>query len=133
MVNDLTRGDTSEMGIALGRALVRAVAGRDSAELSEHLDGEARLRALLPADTVEVVGRVAVVAKFADWFGDFDSTSLIGSSSDMVGDRLLVGYQLELAKDERRWLCAQEAFCSVSEGRVLTMDLVCSGFRRTAQ
>lgn len=118
-----------QVAASLGQALAGAVASRDFATLSQWFDDQARLRALLPAETVEVVGNEAVVAQFTDWFATFDTVSLVGSGCDLVGDRLQVGYRLELTRGGRRWLCAQESFCRISSGRIVAMDLVCSGFR----
>jgi hypothetical protein len=123
-----TPADTDSSVFRVGAALVDAIATRDPA-IGEWFEATARLRALIPTGPVEVVGPDAVAATFAEWFGSFESVSLMGSASGSVADRLWLSYRLRLTQPGEEWLCGQEAFCKVSDGRIATMDIVCSGFR----
>ena len=114
----------------LAHSVAAAVADRALDRLGAHLTDEIRLRALLPGGTVEEHGRDAVLARFADWFGSYDTVVLSDVAGDDVGDRVLVHYKLTFDPDGDRRELSQTVVCSVHDGLVGRMDLVCSGFRK---
>ena len=110
-------------------AIAAAVAGRDGVQLAAALADTVRLRALLPGGPIEEHGRDAVVARFGRWFGDMDTVDLVESAGEAVADRLLIHHRLDLARRSTRWACTQTSICKVNDGRLATIDLLCSGFR----
>jgi hypothetical protein len=110
-------------------AVAAAVAGRDSAGLAAAVTGTVRLRALLPGGPIEEHGRDAVVARFARWFAGMDAVDLVESAGEPVADRLLIHYRLDLTRRGTRWACTQTSICKIVDGRLATIDLLCSGFR----
>jgi hypothetical protein len=110
-------------------AIAAAVAGRDSAALAAAVTDTVRLRALLPGGPIEEHGRDAVVARFGRWFADMDAVGLVESAGQAVADRLLIHYRLDLARRGTRWACTQTCVCKTVDGRLATIDLLCSGFR----
>ena len=116
----------------LAAALAAAVAGRDSIQLGAAVTDTVRLRALLPGGPIEERGRDAVVARFGRWFADMDAVDLVESAGEAVADRLLIHYRLDLAQRGTRWACTQTSICKVNDGRLATIDLLCSGFREIA-
>ena len=110
-------------------AIAAAVAGRDSARLAAAVTGTVRLRALLPGGPIEEHGRDAVVARFGRWFAGMDTVDLVESAGEAVADRLLIHYRLDLAQPGTRWACTQTLVCKIDDGRLATIDLLCSGFR----
>ena len=113
----------------LATSVATAVADRALDRLGTHLTDEIRLRALLPGGQIEEHGRDAVLARFDDWFGSYDTVVLSGVAGDDVGDRVLVHYKLTFDPDGERRVLTQTVVCSVFGGLVGRMDLVCSGFR----
>ena len=111
--------------------MAAVVASRDGERLAAALTDTVRLRALLPDGPVECHGRDAVVARFATWFGDFDSVELVDAEGEPVADRMFVHYRLGLRRGPRRWTCTQTLICKVAGDRLATVDLLCSGFRET--
>jgi hypothetical protein len=112
----------------LAAAIAAAVAGRDSIQLAAAVTDTVRLRALLPGGPIEEHGRDAVVARFGGWFADMD-VELVESAGQAVADRLLIHYRLDLAWRGTRWACTQTSICKIADGRLATIDLLCSGFR----
>jgi hypothetical protein len=110
-------------------AIAAAVAGRDSVRLAAAVTGTVRLRALLPGGPIEEHGRDAVVARFGRWFADMDTVAVVESAGEVVADRLLIHYRLDLAQRGTRWACTQTCICKTDGGRLATIDLLCSGFR----
>ena len=111
-------------------AIAAAVAGRDSAQLAAAVTDTVRLRALLPGGPIEEHGRDAVVARFGGWFAGMDSVDLVESAGEAIADRLLIHYRLDLARRGTRWACTQTSVCKTAGGRLATIDLLCSGFRK---
>ena len=113
----------------LATSVATAVADRALDRLGTQLSDEVRLRALLPGGQVEEHGREAVLARFDEWFGSYDTVVLADVAGDEVGDRVLVHYKLTFDPDGDRRVLTQTVVCSVYGGLVGRMDLVCSGFR----
>jgi SnoaL-like domain len=113
----------------LATSVATAVADRALDRLGTHLTDEIRLRALLPGGQIEEHGRDAVLARFDAWFGSYDTVVLSDVAGDDVGDRVLVHYKLTFDPDGDRRVLSQTVVCSVYDGLVGRMDLVCSGFR----
>jgi hypothetical protein len=113
----------------LATSVATAVADRALDRLGTHLTDEIRLRALLPGGSIEEHGREAVLARFDDWFGRYDTVVLTDVAGDDVGDRVLVHYKLTFDPDGDSRVLTQTVVCSVYDGLVGRMDLVCSGFR----
>ena len=106
-----------------------AIAGRDSTQLAAAVTDTVRLRALLPGGPIEEHGRDAVVARVGGWFADMDTVDLVESAGEAMADRLLIHYRLDLAQRSTRWACTQTSICKIIDGRLATIDLLCSGFR----
>lgn len=115
--------------IQLAAVVAAAVAGRDRAQLAAAVTDTVRLRALLPGGPIEEHGRGAVVDRVAGWLADMDTVHLVEAAGEAVADRLLIHYRLDLAQDGTRWAYAQTLICKVIDGRLATIDLLCSGFR----
>src|SRR5262249_35499769 len=63
------------------------------------------------------------------WFDGMDAVDLVESAGQAVADRLLIHYRLNLAQGGTRWACTQTSICKIDDGRLATIDLLCSGFR----
>ncbi len=113
----------------LGTAFSAAVAGRDAGQLAAAVTDTVRLRALLPGGPIEEHGRDAVVARFGRWLADMDSIDLVESASEALPGRILIHYRLDVAQRGTRWACTQTSICKIIDGRLATIDLLCSGFR----
>lgn len=113
----------------LATSVAAAVADRAFDRLGAHLSDEIRLRALLPGGGIEATGREAVLSWFDNWFGRFDTVVLSDVAGDQVGDRVLVHYKLVFDPEADRRVLTQTLVCTIWDGLVGRMDLVCSGFR----
>jgi hypothetical protein len=113
----------------LATSVAAAIADRALDRLGTHLTDEIRLRALLPGGPIEEHGRDAVLARFDDWFGSYDTVVLTDVAGDDVGDRVLVHYKLTFDPDADRRVLTQTVVCTLRDGLVGRMDLVCTGFR----
>lgn len=113
-----------------GAAFVAALAERDFSRLAGVLSPSARMRALIPPGPIELSGAEPAAAKFASWFGSAEGFELVRSAADPIGDRFHVWYRLRVKRNGNPWqLVEQHFFCSLEDGLITALDLVCSGFR----
>ena len=113
-----------------GAAFVAALAERDFGRLADVLAPGARMRALIPPGPIELHGAEQAAAKFASWFGSAEGFELLRSVTDEVGDRIHVSYRLRVKRTGNPWqVVEQHLFCSLEDGLITALDLVCTGFR----
>ncbi len=120
--------DLERIERAAGEAFVDALAARDSKRLRAALDPEAHLRALVPSGFKESIGSDAVAARLESWFAEAESLGVASKRVSYVSDRLRIQYRFdEQYQDGDAEVIEQDAFCEVREGRILSIDLLCSG------
>ena len=120
------------LSMSLGRAFVDAIVAGDFDRLETLLAPNVRFRALIPRECQEASTAAGARAIIEDWFGESEQRKLLGSTVDLVGDRLALGYRLELVEAGERRVVEQHVAAAV-EGRTLRdLAIVCSGFRPLA-
>lgn len=116
---------------AVGERFVAALAGRDGKGIATCFRAKARLRALVPHGPQEHQGARVISRVFMAWFESAETIRLVGSASESMADRLHIRYRFrETFPGGDSALIEQDAFCTLDHGRILAMDLVCSGHRR---
>ena len=113
---------------AAGEAFVEALAARDPNRLRAVLHPNAHLRALVPSGFKESIGSDAVAARVESWFAEAESLTVVSRKVSYVSDRLRIQYRFdEHYADGASETIEQDAYCGVSEGRIDSIDLLCSG------
>jgi len=121
-----------DLSMSLGLAFVDAIVAGDFDRLETLLAPNVRFRALIPRECQEASTVAGARAIIEDWFGESEQRKLLGSTVDLVGDRLALGYRLELVEAGERRVVEQHVAAAV-EGRTLRdLAIVCSGFRPLA-
>ena len=69
------------------------------------------------------------VAWLRRWFEDADLFDIQKFDLDVVVDRLHITYRIRLHKEGLMQMIEQQAYCSVDDGHITGMKLLCSGFR----
>lgn len=116
----------------IGRAFVDAIVIGDFDQLETLFAPDLRFRAIIPGTYLEVSTAAGARALVEGWFGGTDHRELLGSTVEPVGDRLALGYRLELTEDGVRLVVEQHAAATVDGAVFRDVALVCSGFRRLA-
>ncbi len=120
--------DVEQTEKTAGEAFVDALAARDSRRLRAALHPETHLRALVPSGFKESIGLDAVAARIESWFAEAESLNLVSKKVSHVSDRLRIQYRFdEHYPDGDSEVIEQDAYCSVREGRIDSIDLLCSG------
>ncbi len=112
----------------VGKGFISALVARDRARLEACLDPEVHLRALLPRGLREESGPGPIAGLFLSWFGEAAVLETVAQESQPVAGRLHIGYRFrERYADGDVELIEQAAFCDVHGGRIVAIDLVCTG------
>jgi len=115
---------------ATGEDFVVALSDRDSERLEACFHPEVRMRALVPSGFQEHKGPAAVVARLNSWFSEAESIQVLEKNVYRVADRLHIRYRFrERWSDGESKIIEQDACCNLREGRIVTIDLLCSGHR----
>jgi TusA-related sulfurtransferase len=109
-------------------SFVAALAARDFSGLEACLDPQVRFRALVPTGLREREGAKETAALIRSWFEGIDRFELVESGVNPIAHRAHVWYRLrEFGPDEDPVVIEQNAFCELKQGRISSIDLVCSG------
>lgn len=115
---------------AIGEAFVNALADRSPKRLEACFHPEVQLRALVPPGLQESTGFEEVLARLESWFGAADRIEILKKEVYRVSDRLHVRYRFgEHYSDGDSEVIEQDAYCDVQDGRIVAIDILCSGHR----
>ncbi len=118
---------------AVGADFLTALAARDFVGLQACFQPDIRFHALVPSGLREGVNAAEATAWLRKWFGDADEFHMLASSVDQIADRLHITYRFRL-RERLDWkLIEQHAYCTVDEGLIGVMNVLCSGFRPEGQ
>ena len=118
--------------LTIGEAFLDALGARAFDRIENTLAPDMRMRTLLPSGHHDFAGASEAAAAFADWFGDAQEFEVVQAGADEVAEaRLHLAYRFRVRRPEAETteVIEQHAFCKVLDGRIVTIDLVCSGFR----
>lgn len=121
---------TSETNHApdIGTVFVAALARQAWSELAACLDDAVQFRALIPSGLRTAEDRISAAYYFQKWFGDADQLVLLSSQVNLFLDRLHLTYRFR-AHEDQWYIVEQQAYCTVQDGRIIRINLLCSGFR----
>lgn len=113
---------------ALGTNYVETLARRDFAGMAAYLHPHIAFRALVPSGLEEASDAAGALACLRKWFGDVDDLTILQQTSDDSLGCLALSYRFLMRTRDDWQVVMQHAFCSVSDGRIKRLHLVCSGF-----
>jgi TusA-related sulfurtransferase len=127
-VTTAARGRATSLGAA--RQLAAAITARDFRRLSGLLATDALLRYLTPDGSGTAAGPTEIAAKFARWFRGLDTVDVLEVLAERMADRTSLRYRHRTHGHDRWALVEQQLYLDVdSDGRISSLDLLCSGFR----
>ena len=117
-----------------GRAFIEALQERAFPALEAALAEDVRFRLLVPRGPQAETGAAATIARFRGWFGDADRLEVEAARVELVADRVAITYRLRLQTGQDRRVIEQHLMADVgADGRLETIDLLCSGFHAVSQ
>jgi hypothetical protein len=116
----------------LGEQFVTALCQQDRGALAALLTDDARMRALIPSRLREEDGAPAVVGRFVAWFGDASRIDVKEMDVTGVGEKLAIRYRFVVTEDGADHDVEQTIYATTRDGRLATLDLLCTGFHLRA-
>ncbi len=117
----------------LGAAFLDSLTGREFTAARSLLADHVRFRMLLPSGPTTEADADATIGRFIGWFAGADALEVEASSAGEVEGRAAVTYRFRLHDADGWQVIEQHLMLDVdADGRVETIDLLCSGFRSIA-
>jgi TusA-related sulfurtransferase len=113
----------------LGEDWIRAIANEALDRLEQFCQPGITSRLLTPGHFETLDNAVDLVATYRDWFGDYTNFQVVGSRIERVGERLGIFYRFLLQNREDWYTIEQQLYCTLKDGRVERLNLLCSGFQ----
>ena len=117
----------------LGEAWIQAVTRGTLDALGTMCLPDVHSRLLTPSRFVTYDSAVDLMAKFTQWFGECSNFTVEHSRIELVGERLGISYRFLLREQGRWFVVEQQLYCTLQEGRIARLDLMCSGFQPVEQ
>ena len=114
----------------LGEDWIRAIGEGAPDRLEAFCQPRVNSRLLTPGQFTNLDKAADLVAKYRDWFDGCTDFRLEASRIDRIGKRLGVFYRFLLRDHEDWYRIEQQLFCTLRDGRVQQLHLLCSGFQR---
>ena len=108
--------------------LVEAVAAQDLPALRACLADSVRFRALLPPGAVATTGADATADRFRSWFGGPDHLEVVDAAIGGIATKASVRWRLLLTTAQGTSRLVEQHMFVSGDGRIDTVDLLCSGF-----
>ncbi len=113
----------------LGNMWIEAVAEGAFNRLASFCRPEIASFLLLPKKYLTLENATALVAKYHDWFGDCANIQIEARQISVVGERLGIFYRFRLQRNGAWHVIEQQLYCTLRNGLVERLHLVCSGFQ----
>jgi len=113
----------------LGEGWIQAIAEEALDRLEQFCHAGIVSRLLTPHHYDTLNNASDLVAKYRDWFGGYTNFQVVGSRIDLVGERLGISYRFLLQDREDWYTIEQQLYCTLKDGRVEKLHLLCSGFQ----
>jgi TusA-related sulfurtransferase len=114
----------------LGEDWIRSIAAGALDRLEVHCQPRVNSRLLTPGQFTNLDKAADLVAKYRDWFDGCTDFQVEASRIERIGKRLGISYRFLLRDHEDWYRIEQQLFCTLKDGRVQQLHLLCSGFQR---
>ncbi len=112
-----------------GEAWIQAIIDQDFEHLTAICLPDIKSALLLPKRIANLESAIDLAKEVEDWFGEYDQIQLEQSRVAMVGEKLAIFYRLRCKDSTRANTIEQQLYCTVSDGRIEQIRLICSGFQ----
>jgi len=113
----------------LGEDWIEAIVGKDFEGLAKLCQPDVSGSLLLPKRIPAVENMADLTKEVERWFGHYDSIEKEQSRIAMVGEKLAIFYRLRCIENGTADLIEQQIYCSMLDGRIKQLRLLCSGFQ----
>lgn len=118
-----------QTALRLGEEWIQAVVEKDFQRLSGLCQPDARSQVITPSRVQTLENAPGLARKVEQWFGACSSIQIEQSRVAMVGEKLAIFYRLSFVEDGEPYTAEQQLFCTLHEGQIAQLNLLCSGFQ----
>jgi hypothetical protein len=113
----------------LGEEWIQALLDKDYQHLAEICQPDVRSRLMTPRriDSFEKVADLT--QKVESWFHECSSLKKEQTRVTRIGEKLAINYRLGFIKGEGLYTAEQQVYCSLRDGLIDQVSLLCSGFQ----
>lgn len=122
----MTAGATTDI-LASGLAFAEAYAAGDEHRLESLLAPDVCQREITPGEVVRLRGAAEVLREARDFRRRYDSCETVSVDVVRLGERVRAGTRWRMRRGEESWLVEWWEFLTVEGGRIIAIDVVCSG------
>ncbi len=112
-----------------GEDWIHAIAEGALDRLERLCEPKVNSRLLTPGQFTNLDNAADLVAKFMDWFAECTDFTVEASRVAPIGKRLGISYRFLLRDQDDWYRIEQQLFCTLKDGRVQQLHLLCSGFQ----
>jgi hypothetical protein len=113
-----------------GEDWIRAIAEGALDRLETFCQPRVNSRLLTPGQFTNLDKAADLVSKYSDWFEGCTDFEVEASRIDRIGKRIGIFYRFLLRDHDDWYRIEQQLFCTLKDGRVQQLHLLCSGFQR---
>lgn len=113
----------------IGEGWIQVIVNGTPGSISHFCQPEVASNLLTPKRFITFENVTDLSTKIQEWFGDCSDIHVEQSRVAMVGERVGIFYRFLLNKQGSRKLIEQQVYCTVENGRITQLHLLCSGFQ----
>jgi hypothetical protein len=125
----MSEDSAEDQKIDVGERFLAALRARDFDRIQACFDAQVAFQALVPKGIRPGANAEEATGWLRRWFGEADEFQVLASSTDRVADRLHIAYRIRLHRYDGWQVIEQHSYCTIKDGLIETMRLLCSGFR----
>lgn len=113
----------------IGKDWIQAITDRAPERLERFCQPDVAIHLLTPGRYQKFDNSTDLVANYRDWFGECSDFRVEHSRVELVGERLGIFYRLLLRRPRGWYTIEQQLYCTMQDGRIAHLYLLCSGFQ----
>ncbi len=113
----------------LGEEWIQAILDKDFNHLTTLSYPDVKSILMVPSRIYQLENAIDLTEKVKDWFGDCDPIEKEQVRVAKVGEKLAIFYRYRCWENGVSSTIEQQIYCTVYEGRIQQLRLICSGFQ----
>jgi TusA-related sulfurtransferase len=113
----------------VGEEWIRALVEKDIRRFTRFCHPDVHSSLLTPYKYSSLDTALDLFQKVEQWFHEADTMDIEQERVEMVGERLAIFYRLRIEEHRQPFTIEQQLYCTLRDGRVQQLHLLCSGFQ----
>ncbi len=114
----------------LGEQFLNLLRSKSFDQIPALFHPDATGRMLISSGLLTAYDAASISIRFKHWFGDSDPFELLSSEISSVGKMLAISYKFKAFENSCWYEVEQQTFSEITDGRIKSFNLLCSGFQK---